>query len=136
MDANLKTKWVEALRGGEFKQTTGTLRDPSLDAFCCLGVLCKVAGAAFQYARDDDGNSYDNVPVLKDRILSDGENGELSDEFVREIGIPDQNELIRLNDGHGEDPTKPGFARSHTFPEIADYIEANIPAVSTRDHAK
>jgi hypothetical protein len=40
MDAQLKAKWVEALRSGEYKQTKGTLRDG--DSFCCLGVLCDI----------------------------------------------------------------------------------------------
>jgi len=31
-------KWVRALRSGEYKQTTGKLRDEF--GFCCLGVLC------------------------------------------------------------------------------------------------
>lgn len=42
MDAKVKTKWVDALRSGEYKQASGVLRDDN-DAFCCLGVLCDVA---------------------------------------------------------------------------------------------
>lgn len=38
MDAELKSKWVAALRGGEYKQIRGSLRSES--GFCCLGVLC------------------------------------------------------------------------------------------------
>ena len=34
-------KWVDALRSGEFEQTTGSLQDG--DAYCCLGVACVVA---------------------------------------------------------------------------------------------
>lgn len=34
---NIK-KWVEALESGEYKQTTGVLRD--YDGYCCLGVAC------------------------------------------------------------------------------------------------
>ena len=42
MDAHLKAKWVEALRSGEYKQARLMLEDDG--RFCCLGVLCKVAG--------------------------------------------------------------------------------------------
>ena len=42
MDADLKAKWLEALRSGKYEQTQGTLRDG--DAFCCLGVLCDLTG--------------------------------------------------------------------------------------------
>tara|TARA_R110000744_G_scaffold170264_2_gene288414 strand:- start:16973 stop:17299 length:327 start_codon:yes stop_codon:yes gene_type:complete len=37
----VKTKWIEALRSGKYKQTTETLQDGT--GLCCLGVLCKVA---------------------------------------------------------------------------------------------
>jgi len=42
MDAQLKAKWVEALRSGEYKQTTDQLKSDD-DCYCCLGVLCVVA---------------------------------------------------------------------------------------------
>jgi hypothetical protein len=45
MDPNLKAKWVEALRSGEFNQTTGRLHD--YEGFCCLGVLCFVQDPSF-----------------------------------------------------------------------------------------
>jgi hypothetical protein len=41
VNPEVKTKWVAALRSGEYEQTTGTLsRD---GAYCCLGVLCELA---------------------------------------------------------------------------------------------
>jgi hypothetical protein len=42
MDAELKQKWVTALRSGEFKQGRGALEEDG--TFCCLGVLCRVTG--------------------------------------------------------------------------------------------
>lgn len=47
--------WVDALRSGQYKQTTMTLQDG--DAFCCLGVACKVAeqhGIAADYDADGE----------------------------------------------------------------------------------
>lgn len=42
MDTELKAKWVKALRSGEFTQGVGKFeRDGK---YCCLGVLCVVAG--------------------------------------------------------------------------------------------
>jgi hypothetical protein len=38
MKADIKTKWVAALRSGEYEQTEGVLRNGN--GFCCLGVLC------------------------------------------------------------------------------------------------
>jgi hypothetical protein len=43
MDAELKAKWVAALRSGTYTQGTGELHTPSEKSFCCLGVLCEVA---------------------------------------------------------------------------------------------
>jgi len=40
MNPRIKKKWLEALRSGEYKQTTETLRDEN--GFCCLGVLCDI----------------------------------------------------------------------------------------------
>ena len=42
MDQGLKEKWLAALESGEFKKATGQLREGP--AYCCLGVLCVVAG--------------------------------------------------------------------------------------------
>ena len=40
MDARVKQMWIEALRSGEYKQTSGLLRDEN--GHCCLGVLCDI----------------------------------------------------------------------------------------------
>lgn len=45
MDKRLKAKWVEALVSGKYQQGNGLLRDASTGGYCCLGVLCEVAGA-------------------------------------------------------------------------------------------
>lgn len=38
MHKHIADKWVQALRSGDYKQTTGHLRTD--EGFCCLGVLC------------------------------------------------------------------------------------------------
>lgn len=38
MDADLKDRWLAALRSGTYAQGQGNLRDAT--GFCCLGVLC------------------------------------------------------------------------------------------------
>lgn len=46
MDAELKSKWVKALRSGEYKQYRGAL---CLDgALCCIGVGAVVAKPGFK----------------------------------------------------------------------------------------
>jgi hypothetical protein len=41
----IKTRWLEALRSGGYKQARGQLKVASIDGdrFCCLGVLCDLA---------------------------------------------------------------------------------------------
>jgi hypothetical protein len=40
MNQDIKTKWVAALRSGEYQQGRSQLRKD--DKFCCLGVLCDI----------------------------------------------------------------------------------------------
>jgi hypothetical protein len=42
MNAEVKKKWLAALRSGKYKQGKYTLRTED-NEFCCLGVLCEVA---------------------------------------------------------------------------------------------
>ncbi len=46
MNAAVKGKWLDALRGGKYKQGRYALRNTVFggqDTFCCLGVLCELA---------------------------------------------------------------------------------------------
>lgn len=42
MNREIKQRWVEALRSGEFEQGTHRLRNRD-NTYCCLGVLCELA---------------------------------------------------------------------------------------------
>lgn len=42
MDKELAVKWIEALRSGKYKQGRSRLKHSG--RYCCLGVLCEVAG--------------------------------------------------------------------------------------------
>ena len=43
MKAELKTKWIEALRSGKYNQGRRALVT-NQGSYCCLGVLCDVMG--------------------------------------------------------------------------------------------
>jgi hypothetical protein len=65
MKADIKERWLTALRSGEFKQTDGYLaiadNDGNPKAFCCLGVLCEIAvqdGVIGRKLSDDFNISY------------------------------------------------------------------------------
>lgn len=104
MDAELKAKWVKALRSGEYQQITRHLKTG--DGHCCLGVLCEVAGLTI------DG---------RDGVLD--ENGVPADyqPIERLFGDFDYGELTSRNDGN-----KIAKIERHTFAQIADYIEREL----------
>ena len=47
MDAEIKRKWVQALRSGKYEQTKGLLKSPD-GAFCCIGVLGAIQSMDFK----------------------------------------------------------------------------------------
>lgn len=115
MNPKIKKKWVKALRSGKYKQGRGGLltkkntewdpRDaafekglvwPKQDQYCCLGVLCDVAGKDERYWKS---NGHLSRPVAEEFKIS----GEVQDT------------LICKNDG-----------RKWSFKKIADWIEKNL----------
>jgi hypothetical protein len=44
MNEQLKAKWVEALRSGDYRQGRTFLYHPKDESYCCLGVLCVLHG--------------------------------------------------------------------------------------------
>ena len=74
MNHQIKEKWVNALRSGEYQQGSGALHPQ--DKYCCLGVLCDIyAKENDTYWQEDKDNSdysvfmgekdYPPVPVMK-----------------------------------------------------------------------
>ena len=100
----LKTKWLEALRSGRYRQGKWALRN-SDETYCCLGVLCDIVDSnkwnkeEYDYDWDDDGQKYSTLLPLSIHELFQV--------------IPIDN-LIQKNDS------------GSTFEEIALYIEANV----------
>lgn len=98
MDAELKRKWVEALRSGEYEQ--GRLKLNSHGRYCCLGVLCDVAGLKWLRCSE-----LGFIPA-----------GDHIHQHLVRFGIANESsDLVDMNDNQGK-----------TFAEIADYIEANL----------
>ena len=107
MKASIKRKWIEALEGGQYKQTTGTLsaKDSSGNKmYCCLGVLWQVCGDGFHDDSDGDYDSFQPIGNSSIEVLDD-------DNLLR-FGMTDevQRMLAKLNDS------------GHDFKQIAEYI--------------
>lgn len=106
MDADLKAKWIAALRSGEFKQAQKRLK--SGDAYCCLGVLAIVHDKNADL-RDDEGEN--DVYAQLDEMV-----GRLS----RRI------ELVSMNDKEGKT-----FAEIADY--VERNIEPIMPRDGTKD---
>lgn len=59
MNPEVKAKWVEALRSGNYKQTQGRLKrhKDGEESYCCLGVLCDISPAKEYEVRSYGGHS-------------------------------------------------------------------------------
>jgi hypothetical protein len=105
---DIKTRWVEALRSGEYEQGIGLLRKEN--RFCCLGVLCDLL--AVPYETDPGGEC---------AYGAEGVAGVLPAEAVEAAGLASK-------DGQypqGEETTNLTSANDGgmPFPDIADIIE-------------
>lgn len=112
MNAEIKTKWLAALRSGEFKQGQSRLKTGD-GAYCCLGVLCHITGKLNEedctYSEDDEGRYIQSET-------------DLVPELAAEFSLTDyQGFLVAMNDGTGIYNTDP-----KSFAQIADWIEANL----------
>jgi hypothetical protein len=103
-----KKKWIEALRGGKYKQTTRYLRREN-NTYCCLGVICDLV------APENWGN-VNNNGVLNFTFQDEENRHMLPRTLMRKLRITrkEADILIHLNDG------------GSTFNDIANYIERNL----------
>ena len=122
MNPRIKQRWLEALRSGEYKQTTGNLQNS--DGFCCLGVLCDLHAKerGMNWVRQTDGYElYGETQILPLSVQEwaglDNDIGGLVDfeyegdgvMYVKSESLPEINDTWNKN-----------------FNEIADLIEAQI----------
>lgn len=115
MDAQIKQKWVDALRSGNYKQTESILRlendecEPSTFSYCCLGVLCDVAGAYW---------NAEGKPFLHRDPLEAEEESLLNLDALYYFGLSEADQVI-LSDMNDN---------GKSFDEIAQYIDHAIAA--------
>lgn len=106
MDAELKKKWVEALRSGKYEKGYAQLRN-ELGRMCCLGVLREILAPGSEEKAEDGDAEY-----LSDSMSAQA-GIEPYDAYREELeGV--QRTLARMNDS------------GDSFAKIADWIEANL----------
>lgn len=133
MYAQLKQRWIEALRSGDYEQGKGYLRVGEYDQFgneryryCCLGVLCNlIRPEGWDYDLDEDTGRRSDVLFLFFTRDSGEHYGNGSLEGLGDLfDIPQDivEMLARLNDKEDPLSRKPVF----DFNAIADIIEAGV----------
>lgn len=105
MDAQLKAKWVEALRSGKYQQVRGTLREGKR-GFCCLGVLADIQGCSWA------GHGIPEIEGIS--VINRTIPGHLQEVHAGALAIDDQRTLAAMNDS------------GVPFTEIADHIEGHL----------
>ena len=134
MNAEIKARWLAALRSGDYVKTRGRLHriEDSVDDFgilesgyCCLGVLCDLAKAdniVVEYQADSDSNAStfgctDNSEDLSRTTLPEC--------VVEWSGVSaDFPSVHRL--GHDETLAYINDRPDTTFEQIADLIEEQL----------
>jgi hypothetical protein len=118
MNTELKTKWLAALRSGEYTQTSGSLRDN--DGHCCLGVLCDVIDHTAWVddfdESDDKVSSYFQLPTRYNP-----NNGTVGGYFDH-----DQLELLGITSVVQSKAMSMNDSKDFDFNAIADYLEENL----------
>lgn len=130
MDAEVKQRWVAALRSGEYLQDAGYLHNRG--GYCCLGVLCDVENVVVwdDPFIDVEGKfnvaDYDTLPPVDYQVrfgLADAPSSELreaANKFVEDgdflLGVPDSVAMLlaAMNDNGA------------SFEQIADFIETHL----------
>lgn len=111
MNQEIKKKWVDALRSGEYQKGVGNLNWGG--AFCCLGVLCDIHSKETGTKWEDSGKYIDSHSYLPDQVMGWAElpRSQFGADVMRQSV---RLSLVSLNDA------------GVTFREIADLIEAQL----------
>jgi hypothetical protein len=115
MKQEIKQRWIEALRSGEYKQGQGCLHNHNENTFCCLGVLCDL------HAKETNTNWVD-----------DPEEGYTSDYLDNDASLPD-----KVLEWSGLERPNPLITRTlsiaiyndqkgYSFDQLADLIEKHL----------
>lgn len=116
MNPDVKVKWIEALRSGEYEQAVGTLTyikpDDSGFKHCCLGVLCELAVK-------------EGLPIKREEVVNsiyyDNDGISLPDSVMEWAGLTHPNPSVGAYTAAEWNDCK-----DRSFTEIADLIEEHL----------
>jgi hypothetical protein len=128
MNEEVKSRWLEKLRSGDYAQTPGQLgfvADDGSESYCCLGVLCEIAVEDGIVSRtvSDNGSIYyhdGKYDMVQMHVLTSG--------VIEWSGIDDANPEI---DTEGFDVLVDGDSRSYaSLSELNDYANWNFSQIA------
>lgn len=124
IDPQVKQKWVDALRSGEYQQATGKLK--SQEGFCCLGVLCDL----YAKEHEDAGWEYrgpDRPSDPTDYWYFDDQSEFLPESVAQWAGFQDQTVYVKVvDDVYREVDVAELNDDGDSFKRIADLIEESL----------
>lgn len=122
MNLEVKAEWLEALRSGNYKQTTRKLKKDG--GYCCLGVLCDV------YTKKNkdmywsgDAISYNDNGIVRGQTLM------LPEQVVAWAGLSGPNPTVEASDELGPQKRVLSYWNDFgdmNFNQIADLIEKQL----------
>jgi hypothetical protein len=116
MNKEIKARWVEALRSGNYEQGRYNLRQNN--QFCCLGVLCDVVkdevGCNWLPSQDHFSNLYkfDEADEILPIVVAEYADLQVSPRLEIATGVV---EIANLND-----------SAEYSFEQLADLIEQQL----------
>lgn len=128
-------KWLKALRSGEYIQAEGTLHDPDIGGFCCLGVeqYCNNDGFVENSYRDEtsDYGSWDSFPSVSylrtaGMLYVNSHNSDSSDPYISaaDTNVSDLNDsMVTKHRKVNQHKTIRTTVPENDFAKIADYLD-------------
>jgi hypothetical protein len=118
MKTEIKTKWVESLRSGNYTQGKNKLFDGK--NHCCLGVLCDL------YSKEKWDYRYSEFEG-KDLWYFNDQSEMLPDEVMRWAGLYSTNPNVNFENPESSETQRCSIAElndsGYTFEELSNYIE-------------
>lgn len=122
MNSEVKKKWVEALRSGEYQQCKRALH--TNEGYCCLGVLCDL------YARETGKGRWESLELSSMKKFCTESNPyelELLPTAVQSWAGVNSNPSVKENELDGWNTTLTSLNDSgRSFAEIANLIEEKL----------
>lgn len=125
MNTQIKQKWVDALRSGEYSQGTGRRR--TVEGFCCLGVLCDIYAKEHNEDWKFNGFCVDS-PEMGDNWYFKEESETLPSSVVTWAGLDTNDPSVVVDSRYYElsDELSMLNDKRYNFEELATFIEYGL----------